>query len=126
MSNTLNEFVGGVSNPEPGPVQLSTGLVRVVPGQLLNCYLKNVSPNAISPVTFRVFSSTSNQVAVLPSNDLPAHGSIHTSVIGIPGYFGCEFTFTGFAKDVRGTLIVTEYNRDTGVEGIAVVAVDAR
>jgi hypothetical protein len=44
----LNEHVGAVNNPQPGPVRLSTGLVFVEQIQEIDCAAANVSDRTIT------------------------------------------------------------------------------
>jgi hypothetical protein len=124
MSDTLNQFVGAVSNPEPGPVMISTGLVRVAPGQTIDCHVANVSSQRIF-VTFRAIRKTGLWTRS-SANVEPGQGErLALAGVDVQGFYRCEFTFTGFANDVRGQLTVI--GPGTGLEeGSAVATAEAR
>jgi hypothetical protein len=115
ISNTLN--------PEPAEVLLATGLVRVAIGETVYCTLANVSDHSIS-VDARLLSAfdTATLAYLYPAPWPPGMGA---GVGGLPvattTFVRCEFRFTGFANEVRGTLNVAP------VGGTATtVVVDAR
>jgi len=120
ISNTL----GVGTDPEPQEVKLSTGSVYVDAGQSASCVLQNGSDHEIE-VGFRLVDIFGpirvDETLLIPSGvgmnfgAGPAYGPDP-----VEGFFRCEFTFTGFANDVRGTVNVHD-------PGLAItVTADAR
>jgi hypothetical protein len=124
ISSTLKQLVGVVTNPEPGPVTISTGLVRVAPGQTIDCHVANLSSQDIR-VRFRAITNTGDWTLAEFIVEPGTGDRLAQTGIGIEGFYRCEFTFTGFANDVRGVLSVIGPALASG-EGSAVVTVDAR
>jgi hypothetical protein len=105
VSNTLNQFVASVNNPQPGPVRLSTGLVFVEQIQEIDCSAANVSDRTIT-VNVRLVDINGTVWMQAQGTRAPGTGIGRTSGLFITGNFRCEYTFTGFANDFRGTMSV--------------------
>jgi hypothetical protein len=115
------------STPQPGPITLSTGLLPARPTDLIYCTLANVGADPIpAPLTFAVWSGAASLGGDIRHEALPAgQGTWGISspppVVGSDAqFFRCEFSFVGFASDLRATIAVIDSS------GVLQGALDAR
>ena len=107
ISTSINA-ISNTLNPEPAEVRLSTGLIRVAAGHIVVCMLANVSDHGISVDARLVDTFEAATLAYLYPNTWPpgTGAGVGSFPFTTTDYVRCEFTFTGFANEVRGTLNV--------------------
>jgi len=112
MNAKLDQILANLSPaaPQPAPVTLSTGPLSMSQGDTFECYLTNVSSTSLE-LTIAARGTTSFQHgpdAVAPG----ANTNLGTFAAGLRH---CEFSFVGFATDVRAHATV-----DSGGHTVAV------
>lgn len=103
--DAISVDLGALVEPGPGPVQLSTGLVRAAQGDVVACQLANVSNRSIDPIAIRLRDTAGTEVINMPAAAAdPGTGGGFSNILAASGFYRCDFTFTGFVNEVRGTL----------------------
>ena len=107
LSAKLDQILAKLSPaaPQPGPVTLRTGALLIGEPGNVHCNLTNLTSNELS-VTFKGINSTGFAVTNFTVPIDPGVTSGFTA--STPNPVRCDFSFVGFADDVRATLQATE------------------
>ena len=106
--------------PAPGPVTLSTGLVRKGDLDTAYCVFTNLSAVTI-PKVRTVMLGVNAETLSESALDVPPGRGFSVVFWDFSSYARCEFSFVGFADDVRATLVINDSN-----DLQPLVALDAR
>ena len=106
----LNEIIQMLSHdtPAPGPVTLSSGTVGKHPDDLTSCHIANVSTATIPNVRITMLDRVGGTIGDQTVNVLPGESRRLESVSDGLSFARCQFSFVGFADDVRATLVMQE------------------
>ena len=120
--NQIIEMLTPIAPPTAGPVTLSTALIsQRLQEDLTNCILVNVGTVPITQVVIRAKNFVGATYYEISSASIQPGRSEGFGIGGYSPSARCEFSFVGFAKDVRATILSTD-----SATGHTSVALDAR
>jgi len=96
----------GPDTPAAGPITLSTGILSKHQDDLASCHVTNVSTTTIANVRIVLFDRVGGIIGESIVNVLPGESR---RVDRLEFNFArCQFSFVGFASDVRATLVIQD------------------